>query len=1223
MAAAIETDGGDAIGDSDELYPFIEHIAGNVAPIDAGCKDSFNTMLYHGFPAANSKFNIDYSMVDTLSTTEQDRGRKSIRTQFGITDFSIDKPQYQVYPTGKTEPLFPKTALETNTPYAGLMKMGCAGELTAQYTDGSERSIKFDVASVPIDRMLIMTGSDRCPTRYLTKFNMRMAGEDPADTQGTMNVSGNEYVFNFLENIAFNAPHIHAGSRAGEAWKLTFISQPDSNPFETSAQTIISHMKSGAIYIEMTNTKFKDVRFPFYLLYRAYEMTSDRDIIKTAVFDMESEHPAIHYMKEQLYRAFLHKESSKTRSHFDELRNCLDHKKVVEEMAAIVSKVTGKSSEYRSNENAVRYLNETLLKIFDKVLFPHIGSLPEDRPKKLRFLGALLHRMFLVERGLLPVSDRDALPSKRLFGPLSLLKAYKTHVNKKVVSNVIQALKTMVKKTSFESLSAARIEDRIINTLKASDFLKAMEEVIKAGNKEITTDRRGPVMNRVATQLLERKNILNAQIAHRVVTSANSNKSSKQTERADLRRQVVPSQVGFLCLSRSPDTGPRVGITKELAVSCVVSGIESVHPIIATIRADPDLIPEQDVDLAEIMRAPLARVSVNGKPVGFCRRSFEFYERFRAKKIAGEIPHMTSVVWSAGPTHDAIDFWADAGRAVRPVILVYSNEPEYIEACREAFRRKDPSLKIQFRQHIRLTKTHVADLIAGRIEFAELVRDGVVEWVSCLEQDNYIMAADFDELRRNQNDVTNLYTHCDIPQALLGYACHLSPYANNTQPVRVTYESNQGRQTAGWCSMNIQKVGKRLFFEYFQQRPLVETLTNVKITPNGFNVIVAYISNGDNQEDGIVSNASSMAAGLYGCLAIHSVVKELEKGEAVATPDPLNPPRNMKPNASYDKLVDGVVQVGARLQESDVMIGIIARPSKRSGEAQKDTDRSKVYNKTEDAVVTSVIRPRGPKGEIVIVGYMSWRTFEIGNKTSSRSGNKSINSTMQSQSRMPYLEDGTPVTVLCNPHSFPTRMTLGQIIETAKAKICARRGIVANGTAFLRVDTRAISDELYGAGFRYNGCERLYSGDTGRCYEAACFVGPTYYQHLLKFVKDEGYVVGSRAPTDSITGQPLDGKKANGGLRISELLAWTFVNHGTMQFLNQKFRADSDGRNMYLCRVCKQVAVYNGRKNVYECRICKENVSIVRVPSARASTIMLEELRSSGIHMDINTSVDA
>jgi DNA-directed RNA polymerase beta subunit len=308
--------------------------------------------------------------------------------------------------------------------------------------------------------------------------------------------------------------------------------------------------------------------------------------------------------------------------------------------------------------------------------------------------------------------------------------------------------------------------------------------------------------------------------------------------------------------------------------------------------------------------------------------------------------------------------------------------------------------RVEFEQNVRFTPEHVRAITEGRMRFSELIAAGVAEYITPEEQENCLIARSIETLVEAANDVTAQYTHCDVEQTVFGLAAHMSPFANHTQPARVTYETNQGRQTGGWYVLNFPfRTDKNRFFQFYNEIPLVRTFVHKLLLANGSNVVIAYASyGGNNQEDSAIIAQSSADRGMFHGVFFRFELGELEKGESFCSPDALTT-KNLKPNASYEKLVDGAIRPGSVARYGDVLIGRVAKISRAraaaGGPAADDryqfTDRSIVYRRHEPAFVEAVLRLRGADDQLFILVKLRFdRPLRVGDKLSSRSGNKCL-----------------------------------------------------------------------------------------------------------------------------------------------------------------------------------------------------------------------------------------
>lgn len=1169
-------------------------------------------------------FDIDRTHANVRVLTEADRKCKSHQMRVQFYDLRVGRPTCTTYLTGQFTDLYPRGARLTGIPYSGAVTLGATVTVRASFTDGR---VEERVATIPpfqIGAFPVMVGSGRCHTANCTRAALKELGEDPTDRGGYFIMKRGEYVVDLLENIRYNSPHFHLRMKPNEHVRAEFLSQP-GGAFENSSQVRLRYMTNGQITIEINSTKFEKVRLPFFLVFRMFGW-SDAATAAAIVFDPKDEGPITARMLDILERAFQLADAT-----FAPLIPVLDVETLVRMTAERVVSYLTNPSAYQSSESAIAYLNEDLLGSptrpggLDKILLPHMGQTLEARTRKLRFLGLLIHKLLLVHLGALPPTDRDSYRNKRVHGAgVSLAKAFKTQVNNSIVIPITRAIRRELKNNPWDSITEGTLVDTFRNAVSMSDLNRAMEQAITSGNKTIVVRRRAAT-NRVSSQALERKNSTNVLSALRTVVTQNAGNASKQTERADMMRRVHPTYLGFICVAQSADTGENVGMRKQLAITASVCTAGEALPLKLRLLADAAVVPLDDVDSATMLREHLARIFVNGEWIGCVASAHELVARYRALRREGRVVEGSTTI-AHDPVTDEVEFWLDVGRLRRPLLIVDSNIAEYDAAMRarhawRAAKRGPEPPTVEFLQNVRFTPEMGRQLVAGAIGLSDLLRDGVIEYITPEEQENCLIAESVVVLQAARGDVTRQFTHCDVEQAIFGLAAHVSPYGHHTQPTRVTYETNHARSTGGWYALNFPfRTDKNRFFQFYNEVPLVRTISHKFVPANGTNVIIAYMSyGGDNQEDSAIVSQASTDRGLFAGAFFRYELAELEKGETFACPDRVTT-KNLKPNACYEKLVDGFIRRGSVVQYGDVLIGRVARlnRSREAGGASEYTftDRSIVYKQHEPAIVEEVLQPRGANDELFGVVKLRYeRPLRTGDKLSTRSGNKSIVASVLQQSDMPFTESGLTPDLIINTNSIPSRQTIGQLIETTVGLVCARRGAVADGTAFLPVDHRAHITDLLAHGFRYNGRDRLYNGMTGEFFDAAIFIGPTAEQRLQKFVLDDEQSVAGSGPTDATTGQPLGGKHVHGGLRIGEMEHWGLESHGSMINLFEKTSQDSDGRIMHVCRGCSSLAAYNEYQQIYSCKTCGELADIAAVDSSKSAILFHEELAAANIRV--------
>jgi DNA-directed RNA polymerase II subunit RPB2 len=203
----------------------------------------------------------------------------------------------------------------------------------------------------------------------------------------------------------------------------------------------------------------------------------------------------------------------------------------------------------------------------------------------------------------------------------------------------------------------------------------------------------------------------------------------------------------------------------------------------------------------------------------------------------------------------------------------------------------------------------------------------------------------------------------------------------------------------------------------------------------------------------------------------------------------------------------------------------------------------------------------------------------IGN---SRAGQKGTIGLIIPESNMPFLEDGTRPDLIINPHAIPSRMTIGQIVESMFGIACTSYGGFGDCTAF---QVKGSNYSTYGpmltkAGFNHTGNHIMYDGMTGEQIQANIYMGPTYYMRLKHMVKDK-INYRARGPNQQLTRQPVQGRANDGGLRIGEMERDGVCAHGLAYFLNESFLIRGDEYYMAVCNKTGAIAIYNEEKNLF------------------------------------------
>ncbi len=238
---------------------------------------------------------------------------------------------------------------------------------------------------------------------------------------------------------------------------------------------------------------------------------------------------------------------------------------------------------------------------------------------------------------------------------------------------------------------------------------------------------------------------------------------------------------------------------------------------------------------------------------------------------------------------------------------------------------------------------------------------------------------------------------------------------------------------------------------------------------------------------------------------------------------------------------------------------------------------------------------------------------EIGDKFTSRHGQKGVAGMLLAQEDMPQTASGVIPDIIFNPHSLPGRMTVSQLLELLAGKAGALKGEIIDGTLFDNMSQEEASKMIKEAGFRDDGAETMIDGVTGEQFPATILVGNIYYMRLKHLVSSKVHS-RSRGPMQLLTRQPTEGRAKEGGLRLGEMEKDVLIAHGASLLLKERF--DSDKTVIPVCDNCGLTAVHNKFRNEAACPSCKDS-RINFVEMSYAFKLLLDELRSLGIHPKI------
>jgi len=591
----------------------------------------------------------------------------------------------------------------------------------------------------------------------------------------------------------------------------------------------------------------------------------------------------------------------------------------------------------------------------------------------------------------------------------------------------------------------------------------------------------------------------------------------------------------------------------------------------------------------------MSEVYLNGKFIGNIEDPNKLLEQFIEERRKGKVDSGINIYYNDNT--DEVDIWSSSGRALRPLIVVKDGKPL-------------------------LTERHIELLNKNEISFFDLVKQGVIEYLDATEEESTYIAFFEDEL-------TKEHTHLEVlPIGILSLCTSLVPYGNFNQSTRLNAGSKNQKQAIGFYATNfLVRMDMDVNLLHTPQVPIVQTLmhdvSEYDKHPSGQNFVVAVLSyDGYNLEDATVISKSSIEYGLGRSSYYRPVIaEELRYSggliDEISVPD--KDVKGFRSEKDYRFLEgDGIIYPEAQVKEEDVIIGKTSPPRFLSSldeynlATSSRRESSMVLKHGEKGIVDFVLLTENQEGnKLVQVRVRDQRIPEIGDKFTSRHGQKGIIGMVVPRGDMPFTASGIVPDLLFNPHSLPSRMTLGHLIELIAGKVGALSGRYIDGTTFDAEPEEALRKELLELGFRENGTETMYNGRTGQQLKARIYVGNMYYLKLKHMVANKMHA-RARGPIQLLTRQPTEGRAKEGGLRLGEMEKDTFVAHGTSLLLKERF--DSDKTIIPVCESCGLIAVYDEYKNRSYCPVCGDNVVINSIEISYAFKLMLDELKSLGVY---------
>jgi DNA-directed RNA polymerase II subunit RPB2 len=925
----------------------------------------------------------------------------------------------------------------------------------------------------------------------------------------------------------------------------------------------------GAIRVSMPSVKNM---VPLFVLFRALGIESDEQIVRMIIPDAHS--PATAAMEETLLASIYDARPITTQAQAIELIRILTN----------------------------GFIPEAVLEILNESLFMHVPNQPLTRAK---YLAELVYKMIRIEMRLEPQTNRDDIRNQRLLTTGSLLSdlfinsfgVWRDAIVKKVDETY------NYNKSMYGGNLVNPPADTIVDPSEGDKFLTIFNpsniKRILSGSTMTETLMRGfrgkwgtdpSNMREGVIQPLARLSYLDT-ISHtrRVVTEFDI--SMKLTG----PRHLNPSQIGYFCTSETPQ-GAHIGVTKNMSILTGISVPVDIDPILVWLQTRGEVIPVASAD--QYIAVNATNVQINGGSIGYCVDPVKLLNVLKLMKWTACLPPTCSI--SFNTTENVIRLYFDEGRPIRPLWHLYDSKPPTLPTKLPNWNQLvcgtlNPDVTIPSSKFIDPLAADPRSTLRSYLEFfhANMEKVGLIEYMDSFEgNESYISWWGKDMEGKG-------YTHAEIhPSSLLGVVASMIPFPNHNQSPRNQLGCSQSKQAIGHYATNFENrfdtYGSMLCYgEGAMSRTIVHEALGDGGMSYGTNIIFAFACfDGYNQDDGMLFNRSSFERGLFRSLAFRSYSTQEEedpitKAEyVIANPSQVSAWTDLKMGADYSQLDEtGIIREKAVIHDKTVLVARYMKDPE-TGTLRDASLMPTVFTKGRVDKVVVIHQNEGHR-RIIHVRVLEERIPELGDKFSTRHGQKGTMGMMLDAQEMPRTANGMVPDVVINPHCIPSRMTIAQLLEQTFGKYGAIVGAKMNATAFMNNPSSfaLIAAGMEELGMQSKGEEIMYSGITGKMFTGSVFIGPLFFMRLKHLTSDK---VNSRSAgrKEMRTHQPTGGRGNEGGMRMGEMERDSVITHGMAEFLKESYMKRSDGTTMWICNGCGQIPIFNEDIKLFVCPSC-------------------------------------
>ena len=1129
--------------------------------------ESYNHFIEHQINDTINMFNPVILSGDFNEKQKKD----NLEIKIIFDNFHMYRPQIHEN-NGATKLMFPQEARLRNFTYNSSMLLDINIEIKKNFGKNNKQCELFykKLKKIHIGKIPVMLKSNICILSQYKHYDTNITGECYFDAGGYFIINGSEKTVLAQERAAENRVYCFNIKKGNTkwSWKAEIKSIPDDKCISPKQIYLMIASRNNEygfnIYVQIPRIKQP---IPLCILFRALGIISDKDICKKIILNIED-----NKMKKMLYalKASLVKANNYlTRE--DAMKYIVNH--------AMFTPIN------MDKEEGLKKKREFTENVLNKDLFPHCKTMLQ----KIYFLGYMTNRLLQCSFGWISQDNRDSYINKRIDLTGTLLNNLFRNYFNKLVKDMQKQIHREIKNGSWRSTESY---DNIINytniykIVKSSTIENGLKRALATGDfgiKNINSNKMG------VAQVLNRLTYISS-LTHLRRVNTPIDKSGKLIP----PRKQHNTQWGYICPAESPE-GQSVGVVKNLSYMCHISlpsGSETIYNIL-----EKHVVTFENTTPKKIYNK--VKIFINGNWIGYVINPKKIYNMLKNAKYQGIINIYVSIIFNY--TLKEIRINTSAGRPTRPLFRIENNK-------------------------LLLTNTIENQILKNKVSWNDLLvnhkyKKSIIEYIDPMEQNSAMIAMNTDHLKDSNN-----YTHMEIhPSTIFGILASCIPFPEHNQSPRNTYQCAMGKQAMGIYVTNFnQRMDKTSYVLTYPMRPLVDTrlmnILKLNNIPSGENVIVMIGSySGYNQEDSIIFNKGSLDRGLFSATIYHTEKDEDKKihgDEEIRCRPDISKTKGMN-FANYEKLTNkGIIPENTLIENKDIIMGkVIPIKENRNDHTKivKYRDQSLIYRTSEETYIDKNLMERNGDGYIFCkVKTRTYRIPVMGDKFSSRHGQKGTIGIILPEEDMPYDENGIRPDIIINPHAIPSRMTIGQLKETLLGILLLELGLFGDGTSFNKLSINVICDELLRNGYEKYGNKLLINGMTGQQIETSIFMGPAFYQRLKHMVNDKHHS-RSIGPKVVLTRQPAEGRARDGGLRFGEMERDCMMAHGTTRFMKGRLYDASDKYEVYVCKNCGLIIAFNNNKHIHYCKNCDSRINFARVKIPYACKLLFHELITMNI----------